>query len=83
MILEKCPRVQYLYTWMNNNQIQRELFNNMFGSSFSDTGPLRGGHDADAALGEDECDAPALSDGWSHAWPQWIVGNADFKRAIC
>jgi len=49
---------------MKNNQMQRELFNNMFGSNLYSasvtTGPLRGGHDADVALGEDECDAPAL-----------------------
>jgi len=38
--------------------MQRELSNGMFGSSY--TGPLRGGHDADVAHGEDEFDAPAL-----------------------
>ena len=38
--------------------MQRELLNNMFGSSLWSvsvtTGPLRGGHDADVAHGENE-----------------------------
>jgi len=33
LILEKCSYVEYFYTQINNNQMQRELFNNMFRSS--------------------------------------------------
>jgi len=33
IILEICSYVQYFYTQINNNRMQRELFNNMFGSS--------------------------------------------------
>jgi len=45
--------------------MQSELFNNMFGISvysFRYTGPLRGSHDADVALGGHEFDAPAIQD---------------------
>jgi len=49
--------------------MQRELFNNMFRSSLYTasvtTGPLRGGHDADVAHGENEFDTPALNSLWS------------------
>jgi len=30
IILENISYVQYIYTQINNNQMQRELFNNMF-----------------------------------------------------
>jgi len=33
IILEKCSCVQYFYSRINNNQMQRELFHKMFGSS--------------------------------------------------
>jgi len=33
IISEKCSYGRYFYTQMNNNQMQRELFNNMFGCS--------------------------------------------------
>jgi len=49
--IREISYVQYLYTQINNNLLQRELFNNMFGTSLYSvtvtTGPLRGSHDAD------------------------------------
>jgi len=46
--------------------MQRQLFNYIFrsslSSSFSYAGPLRGGHDAEVAHGENEFDTPALNE---------------------
>jgi len=45
--------------------MQRQLFNYMFGrclSCFGYTGPLRGGHDAEVAHGENEFDAPVVDE---------------------
>jgi len=46
ILLEICSYVQYFYTQINNNHMQKELFHNMFGSSLykvsGATGPLRG-----------------------------------------
>jgi len=61
IILEKCSYVHYFYIQINNNQMQRELFNNMFRSTLHSvsvtTGPLR---DADVAHSENEFDTPDL-----------------------
>jgi len=56
--------------------MQRELFN-MFGSRlYSYTGPLRGGHDADVAHGENEFDAPALN----QVKPAAVWGRGAYKQ---
>jgi len=51
IILETFSYLHYFYTQMNNNRMQRELYNNMPGSSLYSVpvtaGPLRGGKDAD------------------------------------
>jgi len=63
IILETCSHGQYFYTQINYHQMQRQLFNYIFGSSLSSlsyTGPLRGGHDAEVAHGESEFDTPVL-----------------------
>jgi len=56
--------LQYFYTQINNNKMQRELFNNMLGSSFYvymfQLQPFEGGRDADVAHGENESDTPGL-----------------------
>jgi len=52
---------QYFYTQINNNQTQSELFTICWSSLYSYTGPLRGGHDADLAHGENEFDTSALT----------------------
>jgi len=62
IILEKSSYVPYIYTRINNNQMQRELYDNMFGVVYTvfQLQPFEGSCDADVAHSENEFDSPAL-----------------------
>jgi len=45
---------------------------NLYSASVS-TGPLRGGHDADVALGEDECDARVIMKSRRHVFDDSLL----------